>query len=48
MKNKEHEKKILAIGAHPDDVELGLGSCLAKHVENGDDVRVLIFENQRF
>jgi LmbE family N-acetylglucosaminyl deacetylase len=43
MKNKEHKKKILAIGAHPDDVELGLGSCLAKHVENGDDVHVLIF-----
>lgn len=35
--------KILAIGAHPDDVELGLGGCLAKHVEKGDDVHVLIF-----
>jgi LmbE family N-acetylglucosaminyl deacetylase len=35
--------KILAIGAHPDDVELGLGGCLAKHVENRDDVHILIF-----
>ena len=42
-KKKEHKKKILAINAHPDDVELGLGGCLTKHVENGDDVRVLIF-----
>lgn len=42
MKNKEHKKKILAIGAHPDDVELGLGGCLAKHIEEGNDVYVLI------
>ncbi len=34
--------KILAIGAHPDDVELGLGGCLAKHAENGDDMCILI------
>lgn len=35
--------KILAIGAHPDDVELGLGGCLAKHAEKGDDLYILIF-----
>ena len=34
---------ILAVGAHPDDVELGLGGCLARHIENGGDVYVLIF-----
>ncbi len=35
--------KILAIGAHPDDVELGMGGCLARYVNRGDDVYVLIF-----
>ncbi|MBN1763184.1 MAG: PIG-L family deacetylase [Methanomicrobia archaeon] len=35
--------RILAIGAHPDDVELGLGGCLARHVKRGDTVNVLIF-----
>lgn len=34
--------KILAIGAHPDDVELGLGGCLAKHADGGDYVFILI------
>ncbi len=34
--------KILVIGAHPDDVELGLGGCLAKHTEEGDNVCILI------
>ncbi len=35
--------RILAMGAHPDDIELGLGGCLAKHVDMGDDVFCLIF-----
>ena len=29
---------ILAIGAHFDDIELGCGASLAKHVSNGDNV----------
>lgn len=29
---------ILAIGAHFDDIELGCGGALAKHVANGDNV----------
>lgn len=32
---------ILAIGAHPDDVELGCGGTLAKHVAAGDRVAIL-------
>ncbi|MCX9014918.1 MAG: PIG-L family deacetylase [Candidatus Methanoperedens sp.] len=35
--------KILAIGAHPDDVELGLGGCIAKHTNDRDFVSILIF-----
>lgn len=33
---------ILAIGAHFDDVELGCGGALAKHVKEGDDVFVYV------
>lgn len=29
---------ILAIGAHPDDVEIGCGGTLAKYISNGDKV----------
>jgi LmbE family N-acetylglucosaminyl deacetylase len=34
-------KRVLAIGAHPDDVELGCGGTLAKHRARGDEVRIL-------
>jgi LmbE family N-acetylglucosaminyl deacetylase len=33
---------VLAIGAHPDDIELGCGGSLAKLVEMGVNVRALI------
>lgn len=33
---------IVAIGAHPDDIELGAGGSLALHQENGDSVRFLV------
>ena len=32
---------ILAIGAHPDDVELGCGATLAKEVANGKKVGII-------
>lgn len=35
-------KTILAIGAHPDDVELGAGGTIYKHYKEGDIVHVLI------
>ena len=35
-------KGILAIGAHPDDVELGCGGTLAKYAKEGIDIYVLI------
>ena len=34
--------KVLAIGAHPDDVELGCGGALALFKKNGHDVSVLV------
>jgi LmbE family N-acetylglucosaminyl deacetylase len=33
---------VLAVGAHPDDVELGCGATLAKHLEIGDSVYVIV------
>jgi len=43
IKRRLNEKKrsILAIGAHPDDVELGCGASLAAHVAQGDRVHIL-------
>jgi LmbE family N-acetylglucosaminyl deacetylase len=34
-------KRVLAIGAHPDDVEIGCGGALALHRMNGDPVSIL-------
>ena len=34
--------RVLAVGAHPDDVELGAGGTLAKHVAAGDEVAILV------
>lgn len=36
---------ILAIGAHPDDIELGCGGTISKHISLGDNVFVLIMTN---
>lgn len=33
---------IVAIGAHPDDIELGAGGSLALHQRNGDRIRFLV------
>ena len=33
-------KNVLAIGAHPDDVEFGCSGTLARHLENGDKVTI--------
>jgi len=35
-------KKIVSIGAHPDDVEQGMGGTVAKHSDKGDDVHVIV------
>ena len=38
-------KNILVIGAHPDDVELGCGGTIAKHLNLGEKVFVLVMTN---
>lgn len=34
--------KILAIGAHPDDIEVGCSGTLAKYAQNGHDIYLLV------
>ena len=34
-------KRILAIGAHPDDVEIGCGGTMLKHISKNDEVLIL-------
>lgn len=35
-------RKVLAIGAHPDDIELGCGASLLAHCAAGDEVTMLV------
>jgi LmbE family N-acetylglucosaminyl deacetylase len=34
--------KVLVFGAHPDDMEVGMGGTIAKHAASGDQVRMVI------
>jgi LmbE family N-acetylglucosaminyl deacetylase len=34
--------KILAIGAHPDDIEIGCGGSIKRHAQNGDEIFFVI------
>ena len=34
--------KILVFGAHPDDMEIGMGGTIAKHVDKGDEVLMVV------
>lgn len=40
--SKRHKRRIVCIGAHPDDVELGMAGAVAKHSERDDDVIIVI------
>jgi LmbE family N-acetylglucosaminyl deacetylase len=34
--------RVLAVGAHPDDIELGCGGALARHAAAGDEITMLV------
>ena len=36
---------VLVIGCHPDDVELGCGGTIVKHLDKGDEVYILVMTN---
>ena len=40
--------RILAIGAHFDDVELGCGGAVARHTKGGDDVVIYVATNSGY
>jgi LmbE family N-acetylglucosaminyl deacetylase len=40
-RRQRQQKRVLAIGAHPDDVEIGCGGSLAKHQAKGDILHIL-------
>jgi LmbE family N-acetylglucosaminyl deacetylase len=40
-----HPRRILAIGAHPDDLELGCGGTIAKLIDSGHEVHALVLTN---
>ncbi|WJF91708.1 response regulator [Paraburkholderia bonniea] len=41
VNHRRERRSVLAIGAHPDDVEIGCGGALARHLANGDDVAIV-------
>jgi len=41
IKSVKKQNVVLAIGAHPDDVEIGCGGLLIKHIHQGDEVHIL-------
>jgi LmbE family N-acetylglucosaminyl deacetylase len=44
-----HKKRnVLAVGAHADDVEIGCGGAVAKHVKKGDNVIILIMAESSY
>lgn len=40
-RRSQQQKRVLAIGAHPDDVEIGCGGTLARHFADYDVIRIL-------
>lgn len=41
-------KTILAIGAHYDDIEIGIGGTLYKHIQNSDNVSIAILDSDEY
>ncbi len=40
-RNRPSSERVLAVGAHPDDVEIGVGGTLLRHRAAGDEIAVL-------
>ena len=41
------KKKVLFIGAHADDIELGCGGTLAKYLEEGYEIKMVVFSKNK-
>jgi len=42
------KRNVLAVGAHADDIEIGCGGVVAKHVKKGDNVYMLIMTTSTY
>lgn len=42
------KRNVLAVGAHADDIEIGCGGVVAKHVKNGDNVYMLVMTTPEY
>lgn len=42
---QRRKERVLAIGAHPDDVEIGCGGILLKHRDEQDEITILTLSN---
>src|SRR5262249_48999323 len=40
-RRQKQQRRVLAIGAHPDDVEIGCGGAMVKHRLHGDVLQIL-------
>lgn len=38
----ENNRKVLIVVAHPDDAEISMGMMIKKHVEDGDEVKIIV------
>ncbi len=45
LEKSQKQIRVLAIGAHPDDVEIGCGGSLLRHQANGDRICILTMTN---
>ncbi|WP_406661229.1 PIG-L deacetylase family protein [Methanolobus sp. ZRKC3] len=43
-----NQKNILAVGAHPDDIEIGCGGAVAQHIRNKDNVIMVVMTDPYF
>ena len=43
----ETKKNVMAVGAHPDDIEFGCSGTLMRHVQAGDDVTIVVMTNSQ-
>lgn len=41
-------RNVLAVGAHADDVEIGCGGTVARHVQNGDNMILLVMAESSY
>jgi len=48
MNSGTQNRLVIATGAHFDDVEVGIGGTLLKHVEKGDKVKIVITSSDEY